>query len=405
MNGQDPNKSLESKTLGTNEPKSIDTLEVENLFADESASVAVAIPGTENLTKETVGANNSFNQTGSINGFTNSNKIDDIGITPPNNDDNKKKKSKHKFLFVIFIIVLMIAVSFGVYYVLTISNAFVKITPKEVTVGVGQVLSDDINDYITSSKALDNCSINTKNVDINKVGEYDVVVTCGNNEYISKVLVADQSAPVLDLNIVFKTVNSEITTQDFVRSCSDISNCKTSFKDETKLKEYLATSGGPYTVSLYAEDDLLNKDEYETQLYVTSEDIFLFANFSSPDENLTEYTAKKSVSDIFAINKGLSFLNVARRDYIYTFENEEDYKNVVKNKDSVITFDNISGKAYYDDSTLSFTISTDLSLDTLKEENNGAFPLTYQEIQAIYKDQKGYTPLFVKGYHQVESEE
>lgn len=364
------------------------------------------IPGTETLTGSTVGVNNNFTPTGNINGFTNSNKVENIGAMPPQNNDNKKKKPMNKILFIILIVVLIGAVAYGVYYFLSVSKNTVKLTPKTVSIGVGETVPDDIKEYATITRGNSStCSVNTRNVDTSSIGEYEVTITCGKNTYKSKVVVSDKTAPVAELNMVFKTVNATVSVEDFIKSCNDPSNCKTSFADEAKVNEYMATAGGPYEVAIEAVDDAGNNASYTATLYVTSEDIFLFANFSSAEEILTEYKAKKVVNDIFAINRTLVFLNAARRDYKYTFENAADYNEIVKNKENTITFDGITGIATYDDNNLSLVISTDLSLDTLKSENNGNFPTSYQEIQTIYKDTKGYTPSFIRSYPQAESEE
>ena len=369
--------------------------------------VARPIPGTEDmLTGNTVGVNNNFTPSGNINGFTNSNKVENIGVVPPQNNDNKKKKPMNKILFIILIIALIGAVAYGVYYFLSVSNNTVKLTPKTVSIGVGETVPDDIKEYATITRGnASTCSVNTRNVDTSTVGEYEVTITCGKNTYKAKVVVSDKTAPVVEVNMVFKTINTTVRVEDFIKSCNDPSNCKTSFADEAKVNEYMTAAGGPYEVVIEAVDDAGNKADYTATLYVTSEDIFLFANFSSTEEILTEYKAKKVVNDIFAINRTLVFLNAARRDYKYTFENAADYNEIVKNKENTITFDGITGTATYDDNNLSLVISTDLSLDTLKSENNGNFPTSYQEIQTIYKDTKGYTPSFIRSYPQTESEE
>ena len=385
------------------------TPQVESLETPIASSGPVArpIPGTENtLTGNTIGANNNFTPSSNINSFTNSNKVENIGGIPPQNNDDKKKKPMNKILFTVLIIALIGAVAYGVYYFLSVSNNTVKLTPKTLNIGIGETISDDIKEYATITKGnASTCNVNTRNVDTSTIGEYEVTITCGKNTYKSKVVVSDKTAPVAELNMVFKTINTSVTVEDFVKSCSDASNCKTNFADEAKINEYLATAGGPYEVAIAATDDAGNTANYTTTLYVTSEDIFLFANFSSTEENLTEYKAKKVINDIFAINRGLTFLNVARRDYKYTFENETDYNEVVKDKASTITFDGVTGIASYDDNNLSLQISTDLSSATLSNENNGSFPTTYQEIQAIYKDTKGYTPSFIRSYPQTENGE
>ncbi len=372
-----------------------------------SEPVARPIPGTEGtLTGNTVGANNSFTPSGNINGFTNSNKMENIGIVPPQNNETKQKKPMSKFLFVILIIALIGAVAFGVYYFLSISNNMVKLTPKTVSIGVGESVPDDIKEYATINKGdASACSVNTRNVDTSTIGEYEATIVCGKESFTTKVIVSDKTAPEVTLNVVFKSLNSATVVEDFVKSCTDPSNCKTSFADETKLKEYLATAGGPYDIVIEAKDDAGNTANYTATLYVTPDPISLFANFTSVEENLTDYKAKKTISDIFPINQTLAFQGVARRDYKYVFESAAAYNEVVKDKESTITFDGITGTAKYNDNKYTLEISTDLSLDTLKTENGGEFPTAYQDIQTIYKDSKGYTPSFIRSYPQTENEE
>ena len=387
-------------------PQSDSTQMVESLDVNVNTPEPVArpIPGTENLTGNTVGANNNFTPSGNINGFTSANKVESIGVVPPQ-DDEPKKKGMSKVLFVLLIVLLICAVAFGVYYFLNISNNTVKLTTKTVSVGIGETLPDDIKEYITVTKGNINiCSVNTKNVDTQTSGEYDVTITCGKKTYTTKVVVSDKTGPVAVLKMLFKTVNSTVTPEDFIKTCNDPSNCKTSFVNTDEVNEYLKTPGGPYNVAIIAEDDLKNKSEYTATLYVTSEEINIFANFASSEESLKDYKAKKTVTDVLSFSKVLTFLNAARRDVKYTFENETDYFETITEKSEIMTFDGITGIATYDDKNLSFTISTDLSLDTLNSENNGSFPTTYPDIQTIYKN-KGYTPTFVKEYSQTKSEE
>lgn len=98
-------------------------------------------------------------------------------------------------------------------------------------------------------------------------------------------------------------------------------------------------------------------------------------------------------------------MGIARRDYKYVFEDEQEYQNVVGKKEATITFDNITGIAYYSDKTKTLTISTDLSLATLQSENNNVFPTTFVEIQSLYKDTKSYSCSYDQTYPVLESEE
>ena len=375
----------------------------------EPTPVAQPIPGTDgsinlnNLTGNTIGSGNlGFNQTNQ--GFVENRKMENIGIVPPPNaEPQKDKKKTNKVFFILLIILLIAGVAFGVYYFLSISNNKVKLTTTELSIGLGETIPDDINSYAKVVKGnINKCSLNTSQVDTSKLGKYQVTITCGKDVYTTNVNVSDKEAPIAELNVVFKTVNTSVNIEDFVRSCTDPSNCKTSFVNEDTVNNYLLTAGGPYKVEIQAEDDNQNKKTYTTDLYVTSEDVFLFLDCSSNEETLTSYKAKKVTSDIFPISRtDFAFLQVARRDYIYTFETEEEYKKAIGNKDNEITFDNITGSAIYDDANLKLIISTDLSLEKLNSENNGSFPTNYSDIQRLYAEKEGYAgPQILKTYPQ-----
>ena len=155
---------------------------------------------------------------------------------------------------------------------------------------------------------------------------------------------------------------------------------------------YTITEAKGLTVKLYGDDK-----EYEAEIYVTALPVFAFTTCSSSEEQLNGYQATKVVSDVFPIGRdaeneseGLKSLEVAKRKYKYVFTSEQEYKNVVGAKESEITFDNITGSAYYDDEALTLYIVTDLSMETLKSENNGEFPLLYSDFQQLYTS-KNYT--------------
>ena len=137
--------------------------------------------------------------------------------------------------------------------------------------------------------------------------------------------------------------------------------------------------------------------------------IFRFINCESTSGALQGYKATKTVSDIIPTGTNEEgspvFMGIARRDYKYVFEDEQEYQNVVGKKEATITFDNITGIAYYNDKTKTLTISTDLSLATLQSENNNVFPTTFVEIQSLYKDTKSYSCSYDQTYPVLESEE
>ncbi len=363
-----------------------------------SEPVARPIPGTEgnpnnNLTGNTVGTGVPLS--GNINNFTDAKKTDNIGMVPPPNNEKPKKEKKpmNKTLFVVIIIVLIALVAFGVYYLLTLSSK-VKLETKEVTVGVGEALSDNIDDYVTVTKGdKSSCKLSTKNVNSGEIGEYTYSVTCGDDVYTGKVIVKDMDAPKVSLNIVFKAVGDTVTVDDFVESCTDSSECKTTFVNEETVKNYLATAGGPYKVEISAVDNSDNSITYDGSLYVTEYPIALYYNCSGTEEQVSSYQATKTINDVLPMGRGTDlnwyYLNVSLREYIYVFTSKDEYEEVTKNKESSISFDGNTGFARYDDDNLTLTIVTDLAKETLNSEAAGAPINTYTDIYQLYTS-KGY---------------
>ena len=184
----------------TPQPTEIDSLmddvgpatPVENVAPTEP--VARPIPGTEGLPNADV--NNLMGGTvgvGTTNfgtpNMVNPTKVENIGVVPPSDGNEKKKKPMNKFLFILLIVVLIAGVAFGVYYFLNISKNNVKLTTKEITIGIGEAVPDDVKSYTTSISGNTNlCSVNIRNVNPLAIGEYPVTITCNNKTYETKVL-------------------------------------------------------------------------------------------------------------------------------------------------------------------------------------------------------------------------
>ncbi len=377
-----------------------------------SEPVAVPIPGTEgtpgidNLTGNTIGSGmpNVGQEQANSNSFVEPQKMQNIGVVPPPVSEGDKKKPINKVLFLILIVVLIAAVAFGVYYFLNISNKKVKLTAKNVTVGVGEVLSDKITDYATVSNGdIANCSLNLRNVNNLTIGEYEYSITCGEDVYKGKVIVADTTAPVVTLKKVFSAVNGKVTVDDFIESCEDESGCTKTFENEENVNNYLNTVGGPYKVDIKVADEAGNSKVVQTELYVTKYAVSLYTSFTSQSETVNGYQATKSTIDVFPISQigtgGYEALNVARRDVKYTFTSEEEYNTVTNAKENTITFDGITGEALYDDESMTLVISNDLTMDTLNSENGGSFPTQYNDLYNIYVTNKGYTVANKQSYN------
>ncbi|MEG1506346.1 MAG: hypothetical protein RR478_02485 [Bacilli bacterium] len=405
MNGQNSNNlnngiGLDPTSLGNVEPvESLEpTPQVQNVQPLENAQpvepiansaingqpyVAQPIPGTTN------------EQTVNSNGFVEPNKVENIGTVPPPVTNNNKKKQKpiNKVLFIILIVALIGGVAYGVYYYLSLSKPKVTVKTKPLVVDVDAKLSDNINDYATitgSSSA--NCVLNTTNVDTKIEGEYTYKVTCGKESFSGKIIVKDTVGPSVTLKDVYAQINGTIKPEDFVSTCSE-KECTYSFKDKTLLETNLQKAG-TYEVDVIVADKKENKTDVKGQLFVLPEKVKLVFSCSSKEEKMTSPIATKTINDRFPINDINNYLGYSTRLYKYVFADETTYKTAVGEKKSTITFDNITGRAAYDDKLFTLEVTTNLTEENLNKEYGKTFPKGYAEISTYYEGTKKYTCTF-----------
>ncbi len=396
QNNQMPNNGAVNTGLqGNVETLNPEPLQNPNVNNAPKTPVAQPIPGTNDLnslTGNTVGTSNSYSLNSSVvnaNSFVEPKKNESVGMMPPSqNNDAKKKKVMKKIIFIFIVVALIIGLAFGVYYFLSVSNK-IKITPKTISIGVGDTVSDTLTDYATVNKGDPSlCSINTTDVDSSKIGTYKVIITCDKKTYESTVVVSDLTPPEVELLPVFKVVGETVDVKDFVKECTDPSNCTTKFVNDATVENYLKTAGGPYKIEIEAKDSAGNTKNYTGELYVANTKIITYLNCVSETTELSNYHATKTITDVFPVGQstdGLAYLNIARRVYKYEFSTKEDYDNAVGNKEGTVTFDSVTGNANYDDASNTMTISSDLTQDTLNSENSNAFPTKFTDIRSLYE--------------------
>ena len=172
----------------------------------------------------------------------------------------------------------------------------------------------------------------------------------------------------------------------------DTSNCDLTFADESLLDGYLATPGS-YTVEINATDDAGNERVVNAPLYVTPYAIQFFRSCESSSTEVNGYQATRTVTDFLPMGSNGTeqvYLGVSQRLYTFVFTNEDEYNEVIKDKPTELNFDGVTGNTIYNDEELTFQIQTDLSLETLNSEANGAFPTTYVGMGPYYTN-LGYT--------------
>lgn len=363
---------------------------VDNTFTVNQTPVAQPIPGTENIIENPKQQKMDSN-------IINPGKVSDIGSIPPKSEVKEKKKN-NKTLFFILIILLILAIGGGIYYFLFMGKTAYIVNLKEVTIGVGETLSMNLDDYaIVTQGDKTKCSPILVDIDTNTIGKYSFSVKCEDKTFSGGIInVSDITAPSVNYNILFKPVGSTITVADFINSCTDSSDCaEPEFISNNDLSEYTAVAGGPHNIPIKVSDNVGNSKTINGILYTTEIAPIAYTNCTSADAPLENYQATKKTTDIFPVGNSadatLIFLGYARRNYTYTFTNENEYNLVVGDKPNTIEFDNISGVGSYNDDELTLTISTDLSMNTLSLENNGEFSTSYVDFFTLYTTSKQYT--------------
>ena len=359
---------------------------------------AQPIPGTEGLLATPNKGNNTImNQTAT---FMNQQKPAEIGTIPPANE-TKEKKPMNKVLFIVIIVVLVAGVAFGVYYFLKTGKKKLELNPKTVQIVSDMDVPTNLSFYasVVSGDA-SVCNVDVTGINTHKVGEYEAIITCGEQKYTSKVSVVDNTPPVVLTNILFKPVNGVVDVNEFINTYIENgeSQCSSKFVNEDDVKSKLQNPGGPYEIEIESSDEYDNKTITKALLYVTEINTYVYTMCSSNKESVTidNYQVSKNVEDVFTIGNDAQsgvnyvFLNAGRRVYHFEFGSSSDYKAAIGDKSDTITFNDITGHAGYDDETNTLTISTDLSKSELDAENNGSFSIAFNDIKSLYENQKGY---------------
>ena len=302
-------------------------------------------------------------------------------ITPPtmNTEEPKPKKKGNKLIFVIIIVLLIAAVGVGVYIFLNMSNkpAKVSVKPKEVEIEAGSEVSTSIEDYATFTGINSaNCSLDTSNITDTSIvnAEYSFTITCGANSYNGTAKIVDKTAPVVVLKEVTVTVGGELDPDDFIESCTDVTDCSYAFRDEEVVKGYLNTAAN-YHVDIIVKDEAGNEVTVTGTLIVTEDDV--------PEMYLD--CVKDSETLRFGITEG-EFTGSIIRYYTFTFEDANTYNTLkAENKDKTeMTYQNVTGTPSFNDDNYTLTISLKVTREELEKEIGKSLPDSYGELRASY---------------------
>lgn len=305
------------------------------------------------------------------------------------NGKNKKndKKGMSKTTIFILAILLICVIGAGLYYVLNMSGkkTSAMIKTKDLTLELGSELSTNVSDYATiEGYDINKCQVDTSKIDKNVMGSYSYNVTCGNTSKEGNVIIQDNTAPNVLVKEVSVVPNTSVTLEDFIVSCTDVSNCSYELEDTTVDLNSLITTEGTHKFNIVVSDDYDNKTSVEVTLNVTYNIPVKFMNCAKESEMDNDLKASVIVSYNYGINESDEIVST-EKIYTYTFEVESDYQSVKDNYNSTGMINEHSGVASFDDSELEITL-TEIVSDINSEFNTTNFPMNYTEAKQFQKD-------------------
>lgn len=167
---------------------------------------------------------------------------------------------KAKIVFAIILLIISILFILLLYY----RNVYTLNVKKEVVYEVGDTLSEDIINYL-NNKIIDedDYSISLINVPnekgiLTKVGEYNYRVKYKSISKKGKIIVEDNTPPIVETTNLKVGVNEEYELDEFLTVCEDYSKpCNVKYKKESDSE--LNKKSGIYAIDIVISDQYNNK--------------------------------------------------------------------------------------------------------------------------------------------------
>lgn len=353
--------------MNQNDSKENNNISDSNVAPTDLRKNDIEMFGQENIPLMNMNRKSSISDFGTA---TSNSEFYNIGTVPPGSFTEKEKKRKINFKHVSFIILIFAVIALiggGLYFYLSSTQKVAKsaVLTKKIEVNIGEKLSLKLNDYaeFKNIKAT-NCILNTKKVDINKIGKYTYIISCGVNDYKGTIKVVDKKAPKVETRMLFKTINEELDINEFIVSCEDNSECVYSLGNFDVLKENMQKEG-VYTAMIEASDKENNKITIKEILIVSNNNLNQFLNCKYKDLELNNYKGTYHTNKVIAFNDDYAEIIVNKTRFV--FENDEEYNEIKKqvNKENILTIENASGTPLFEDDKLVITL---ISVNEVSED-------------------------------------
>lgn len=204
--------------------------------------------------------------------------------------------------------------------------------PLTVTVELGESLPTSKSAYVKPGigNNIDEMAytIDTKDVVVDKVGEYTYYVTHNNKRKPGKLKIVDTTPPEIETREVVLIEGETFEASSFVVKCSDLSGCNYAFEDSNTENKY--TQAGSYVVVVTASDAFGNKTIKKESLVIEKVGYVKFfkKQFEFDFETNSQKVEKYEIhfTDFFSDSIILTGIHTT----ITTYSDEESYQKARK---------------------------------------------------------------------------
>ncbi len=236
--------------------------------------------------------------------------------------EGKKSKRIIKWLIIsLLLIILLSSTSYGLYLLL-------RPKFKDYTIELGTT-KVSVKDFLVSNMYKKNSSFvtNMKDIEIDKVGTYNIVLKHNKKEETVHLTVEDTTPPKVEFQDVVEYTGYEIDPNDFVLSKEDLSDMKVSYEVKDPID---TTIYDDYTITIIVTDAYNNKVKEERTLHLgwLRSAITIEAGEKELKKqmvvNIEQDVKKISDADI----KNVDIYTPGEYEVVIKYE-EEDYKSII----------------------------------------------------------------------------
>ncbi len=178
-------------------------------------------------------------------------------------NENTKIKKNSKTVKIVTIAVIVIIIVAIIAFVLI--NVFSKKVKDKVQIELGTE-SINIQDFVTDEKFANDAEFVTdiSQIDLSKVGTYEITIKYKNKEYKSTLDIADTTAPQVEFQDVDGYTDYQINPEDFIAQKNDASSMEVSLGNEVQINGF-----GEYHPVIIVKDQYGNETKQECLLNIS----------------------------------------------------------------------------------------------------------------------------------------